>query len=648
MTRSVFSICFSRPVRAGFLALTLALPHLMACRSAEPLDPARVSHSVPSQAEQLPHVETHGSGVAAPAKLEELMGEWKSIEQISDQIFDPRHPVIRNQKLTEEIQETTFAALRVALSTGDFAVVGGWTEENFRTLALSKGRWRTSFAEDAVEVLDLEPILETTFGAEASIAEWEAYAKNFSSIEAASFLVIGGWRSPGGSVGRVSVVVRVNISGKSPPAGLFCDRGLLRATCVRKAGRWLLSSVDHLELRRVRSAKPLFREVASEVGLTGLAERPARGRNGISICDFDGDGWEDLFVGSPETPKLFRNTGRGNFVDVTERTGFHALPAVNSSAWFDVDGDGDEDVVFSSSNGLLLFLNRGDGTFQYDSVSHPGVTTSLAVVDYDRDGLLDLIAGLDTDDPTTEQRSQATGGIRLYRNVGGTRFTDVTADAGLTIPKRQCVLAVHCHDFNDDGWPDIFAACFQGTPNLLFENQKDGTFREKAVWYGTQGNGRSMGVSMADCDNDGRMDLFVSGSRENPFFRVESLLGASGWDFPSRIAVQTGLWPLALPGLVIFARLGSWHGGNDLAPTITHQQSAFPAESVLGRLHDWHRGNFLYRKATSGRFSESASRSGVYDGGVAWAAEFFDADNDGDLDLYQVNGLVTGTRPGNI
>ncbi len=197
----------------------------------------------------------------------------------------------------------------------------------------------------------------------------------------------------------------------------------------------------------------------------------------------------------------------------------------------DFDNDSDLDLFVSGLDGDRCFRNRGDGTFEEVAsklgLIHPGFGSSAAFLDYDRDGWLDLLVGrYITWSPATDLRCSPDGehaiyctpesypgqSNRLYKNLGGTRFLDVTASAGLERPDGK-TLGVVAFDHNRDGWPDL-AIANDTQPNFLFLNQQNGTFRESAgdlgFAFSSSGATRgAMGIDVGDLDQNGSCDLVI-------------------------------------------------------------------------------------------------------------------------------------------
>ncbi len=239
--------------------------------------------------------------------------------------------------------------------------------------------------------------------------------------------------------------------------------------------------------------------------------------------DVDGDGFIDLYVGtfhSEGKPNLlFRNEGKGKFrFDDQEHLRLHSR--ASGSLFADLDNDGDLDLFVSSMPqpqkdvvGCTLFRNDGGGKFTDVSKDNGACPTafggrSATVLDFDGDGLLDLLVG---EDPLPRYNGSTTKSSRLFRNLGKLQLEDVSAAAGLTADTPG--YGVAAADVNNDGWPDFFLASSAG--NVLFLNDGHGKFREAPgsrkvfAWDGTGGDNMVCGVSMVDVNRDGLLDVIL-------------------------------------------------------------------------------------------------------------------------------------------
>jgi enediyne biosynthesis protein E4 len=270
---------------------------------------------------------------------------------------------------------------------------------------------------------------------------------------------------------------------------------------------------------------------------------------GVAVFDYDNDGWPDIFVvngttleGLPQdkaaTNHLYRNNHDGTFTDVSKAAGLAGPPGWGQGACVgDYDNDGWEDLyVTYYGNNRLYHNNKGVFTEVADKSGTAGSGkawgTGCAFIDYDRDGLLDLVVAnyVDFDLATApspgERASCVWKGVPvmcgprglppakniLYHNLGSGKFADVTLKAHIDQTPGHYSLGVATFDFDDDGWPDIYIAC-DSTASILFRNNHDGTFTDIAVTAGAAYNedGREqagMGVTIGDFNGDGRLDIF--------------------------------------------------------------------------------------------------------------------------------------------
>lgn len=223
-------------------------------------------------------------------------------------------------------------------------------------------------------------------------------------------------------------------------------------------------------------------------------------------ADFDGDQDLDLFVGFRGRPnRLYRND-RGAFVEVAEQVGLADEAETRAAAWGDYDRDGDPDlyVGFAAEGSVNRLYRNDDGRFTDVAaamgVAQDGVTRQPSWVDFDGDNDLDLFVAF-RDRPN-----------RLFRNDGEV-FEDVTEASGIGDPRRT--VGVAWFDMDGDGDLDAFVANQNGDEDGFFRNRGDGTFEDVAAELGMHQPGRtadlgSVGVAVSDYDNDGDIDLFVA------------------------------------------------------------------------------------------------------------------------------------------
>ncbi|HUO86295.1 MAG TPA: CRTAC1 family protein [Thermoanaerobaculia bacterium] len=289
--------------------------------------------------------------------------------------------------------------------------------------------------------------------------------------------------------------------------------------------------------RRQESGIDFHHRIVHDAGKTYKSVHYDHG-NALAAADVDGDGRVDLFFVNQVGPsELWRNLGGGRFENVTAGSGIVIGDRIGVAASFaDLDNDGDPDLyVTTVRDGNLLFENDGSGRFTEVSagsgVDHRGHSSAALFFDYDRDGLLDLFlanVGQYTGDEVREVTVDGTtyrfydgfgdafGGhlkperaepSRLYRNLGGLRFEDVTEAVGLD--DRGWTGDAIAFDGNGDGWPDLYVLDMQGHDGY-WENQQGRRFVDRSRELFPETPWGSMGVVQLDYDHDGRMELYVT------------------------------------------------------------------------------------------------------------------------------------------
>jgi PKD repeat protein len=308
------------------------------------------------------------------------------------------------------------------------------------------------------------------------------------------------------------------------------------------------------------------------------------------------------------------------FTEVGATAGVALAESSRGVAWGDYNGDGDVDLYVANAGATLshLYENNGDGTFSDVTAiaGVPGPVNASGVVWGDYDNDNDL--------------DLYVAGVNspniLYKNNGDGTFINVTATAG--VGDTRATQGVSWADYNSDGWLDLFVANRYGsdTTALLYLNNKNGTFTDNAAAAGVAGPYKAFGGTWFDYDNDGDLDLYTPVD-----FGDDHLYQNNSDGTFSDVTTTAGLGP---PDHAMGVAVGDYDNDGDLDLFVDNNQEG--ADSSHGP-------SLLYQNNGNGSFSDVTAAAGLPDREtVDWGANFVDYDNDGDLDLAVVaGGLLT-------
>jgi len=423
-----------------------------------------------------------------------------------------------------------------------------------------------------------------------------------------------------------------------------------------------------------------FTDVAAAAGLTapviyGGVERKdyllETTGSGVAFLDYDNDGWLDLFIPSgarfgtnpPEAiNRLYKNDRDGTFTDVTLKAGLARQGWACGVAVADYNNDGLDDIFVSYWGQNVLYRNNGDGTFS-DVTTEAGLvlpgrhwTTGCTFVDTNRDGHLDLFLSTYVDfDPeripkpgqnpncnwkgipvNCGPRGLTQGRFFLFRNNGKGVYSDVTKVAGLGDARAYGLTAIAA-DFDEDGWPDLYAAC-DSVPSVYFRNKRDGTFEEEALPRGVAVNEdgmeqAGMGLGVGDYNQDGHLDLFKTHFSDDTHILYRND-GQGNFTDTTKVS-----------GLGVETRYVGWGAGivdldNDGRPDLFFVSGAvYPEIEAKLPSYPFKNPRIIFRALPNGGFEELIDEAGP---GISAAhcsrgCAFGDFDNDGDLDILIMN-----------
>ncbi len=547
---------------------------------------------------------TAGSGSASSGQNDPIdAGELERIEDLSESLANDLLDLsVASRRRDIESMSNYFAAnvsgsawpsTREPVEPAEPAMMGDGNSETGVSSRIHQASWRLPAANSR--------------SGEDAVADWDRFLGLFKEIEDVRFKVKKAlFDSETGGHARVyAFVIGRNAKDQREWIKVWAEADFTRSGAE---DTWRFRNIELESVTSLYSEVDLFSEVAQPAGVALQLPR----------------------YGAP---------GNEGFV-------WHGAAAI------DIDQDGDVDVMATGVHRNYVYLNRGDGTF-VESAAELGVaqTSETAVaplfVDYDNDGDSDLFLS-------------ASGNQMLFENRlvpdGNLNFQDVSLSAGVDQPAIG--FSATAADVNGDGFPDIYVNSYQrygvvmpndwaeadnGTPNLLFLNQGDGTFEEVAADWGLNDSRWSYASEFVDIDGDHDLDVYVANDfGTNGFYRNDG-------DRFVDIAEEAGVVD---PGNGMGVSFGDYDNDGDLDLHVTNMSST-AGNRILGRLYDQTAptgqtlrklasGNSVYERMDDGSWKSVTQDLGSFSAGWAWGGGFVDLDNDGWEDVYSPNGFVSG------
>jgi hypothetical protein len=347
---------------------------------------------------------------------------------------------------------------------------------------------------------------------------------------------------------------------------------------------------------------------------------------GVAVGDVNNDGLTDVyFSGNVVSGRLYLNKGDLKFEDITEQSGLINTSWGTGVSMVDINQDGFLDIYVcvsgggeDSKRGNLLYINEGvdvtTGEVSFKEMAQEyGLADTrqsmqAAFFDYDMDNDLDMYllvnpAAYEYEVNTSFPRKlngESVSNDRLYRNDGikegasHVTFTDVSSESGILI--EGFGLGVGISDINEDHWPDIYISNDFVGNDILYINQKDGTFKDEIADYIGHTSYAGMGNDISDFDNNGKPDIVVLDMRPEDNLRQKMIISSTGYD-RFQMMLRAGYQP---------------------------QYSR----------------NTLQLNQGKGTYSEIGNMAGISSTDWSWSPLFADFDNDGLKDLYVTNGFI--------
>ncbi|HXA17940.1 MAG TPA: CRTAC1 family protein [Thermoanaerobaculia bacterium] len=357
----------------------------------------------------------------------------------------------------------------------------------------------------------------------------------------------------------------------------------------------------------------LIRSYTVKASETVLAVPPAFGGSGIAAEDVNGDGFIDVLVLSGSGNALYLGDGKGHFTDVTESSGLNwkrsdgrpGEPRQPIIADFDNDGLPDIFITYADDD-HRMYKNLGNARFEdvtaRTNLGGKGLVGGPATAfDFDKDGLLDLYIGYFGDYihgvlPTFARRNMNGLPNKLFRNKGNFVFEDVTAGSG--VDNTGWAQAVNHVDFDGDGWEDLICGNDFGS-NSWYRNLGNGKFEDVSSKIGTDKPSYTMNIGIADLNRDGFPDVYIS--------NIVTMDKDEKYVLPDA-RTRLKFNPQKMANMRVVEANDLWTSNAKDGKLVSYAQS-----DAIGR--------------------------GYKSTGWSWGANFFDFDNDGDDDLYLVNGM---------
>ena len=387
--------------------------------------------------------------------------------------------------------------------------------------------------------------------------------------------------------------------------------------------------LDNRDLSEKEYDRPIFNRVSAEASGIGFENNLTENDSlnyftynyiymggGVAVGDINNDGLDDVFfTGNMVSNKLYLNKGNLKFEDITNSAGVGG-----DDRWYtgvtmaDVNGDGYLDIYCSvggkfSPKGNELYINQGDGTFKEEAekygINDPGNSVQATFFDYDKDGDLDMYVA---NYPPTRfkapnlyytyqmNHTRDIDSDHLYRNDGN-KFTKVTKEAGVS--SFGLSLSATVADLNNDSWPDLYISNDFSTPDYLYLNNGDGTFREVVKDATSHTAFYGMGVDIADYNNDGLLDIYQVDMDAKNNRRKKANMASMNPDL---------FWS------TVEAGFHYQYMQNNMQTHTGIQEDGVP------------------------KFSDMSRITGTSSSDWSWGPLFADFDNDGKKDLYVSNG----------